>query len=147
MNIQDWFPLGLTGLISLQSKVQGTPKSLPQLHSSKASILRCSTFFMFQLSHSYMTTGKTIALTIWGFPDSSVGKESAWNAGDTGSIPGSGRSARGEIGYPVQYSDLENSFHGLYIPWGGKESDRTEQLSLFTFDYMDLCWQSNVSAF
>ena len=39
-----------------------------------------------------------------GFPDSSVGKESACNAGDPGSIPGSGRSAGEEIGYPLQYS-------------------------------------------
>ena len=44
--------------------VQGTLKSLLQHHSSKASILRCSAFFMVQLSHPYMTTGKTIALTI-----------------------------------------------------------------------------------
>ena len=43
--------------------VQGTLKSLLQYHSSKASILRCSAFFIVQLSHSYMTTGKTIALT------------------------------------------------------------------------------------
>ena len=43
--------------------VQGTLKSLLQHHSSKASILWCSTFFMVQLSHPYMTTGKTIALT------------------------------------------------------------------------------------
>ena len=43
--------------------VQGTLKSLLQLHSSKASILRCSAFFTVQLSHPYMTTGKTIALT------------------------------------------------------------------------------------
>ena len=43
--------------------VQGTLKSLFQHHSSKASILWCSTFFMVQLSHPYMTTGKTIALT------------------------------------------------------------------------------------
>ena len=61
MNIQDWFALGLTGLISLQSK------SLPQHHSSKASILWCSVFFMMQLSHPCMTTGKTIALTIGTF--------------------------------------------------------------------------------
>ena len=46
--------------------VQGTLKSLFQHHSSKASILRCSTF-MVQLSHPYMTTGKTIALTRWTF--------------------------------------------------------------------------------
>ena len=52
MNVQDWFPLGLTGLISVQSK------SLLQHHSSKASVLQHSTFFMVQLSHTYMTTGK-----------------------------------------------------------------------------------------
>ena len=43
--------------------VQGTLKSLLQYHSSKASILRCSAFFIVQLSHPYMTTGKTTALT------------------------------------------------------------------------------------
>ena len=47
--------------------VQGTLKSLLQHHSSKASILRCSAFFTVQLSHPYMTTGKTIALTRWSF--------------------------------------------------------------------------------
>ena len=47
--------------------VQGTLKSLLQHHSSKASILRCSAFFTNQLSHPYMTTGKTIALTRWTF--------------------------------------------------------------------------------
>ena len=45
--------------------VQGTLKSLLQYHSSKASVLWCSAFFMVQLSHPYMTTGKTIALTRW----------------------------------------------------------------------------------
>ena len=50
--------------------VQGTLKSLLQHHSSKVSILRCSAFFIGQLSHPYMTTGKTIALTRW----TSVGK-------------------------------------------------------------------------
>ena len=58
MNIQDWFPLGLTGWISLQ-----TLKSLLQNHSSKASILRHSAFFIVQISHPYMTTGKTITWT------------------------------------------------------------------------------------
>ena len=52
--------------------VQGTLKSLLQHHSSKASILPCSTFFTVQLSHSYMTPGKTIALTRRNF----VGKDS-----------------------------------------------------------------------
>src|SRR5574342_1130569 len=47
--------------------VQGTLKSLLQHHSSKPSILRCSTFFTVQLSHPYMITGKTIALTRWTF--------------------------------------------------------------------------------
>ena len=47
--------------------VQGTLKSLLQCHSSKASILWCSAFFIVQLSHPYMTTGKTIALTRWTF--------------------------------------------------------------------------------
>ena len=47
--------------------VQGTLKSLLQHHSSKASIFRCSAFFTVQLSHPYMTTGKTIALTRWTF--------------------------------------------------------------------------------
>ena len=47
--------------------VQGTLKSLLQHHSSKASILRCSAFFKVQLSHPYMTIGKTIALTRWNF--------------------------------------------------------------------------------
>ena len=53
MNIQDWFPLGLTSLISLLSK-----GLLLQHHDSKASIVQRSTFLMVQLSHSYMTTGK-----------------------------------------------------------------------------------------
>ena len=64
MNIQDWFPLGWTGWISLQSK--GLSRVL-QHHSSKASILQCSAFFMVQLSHLHMTTGKNRALTIWTF--------------------------------------------------------------------------------
>ena len=63
MNTQDWSPLEWTGWISLQSK--GTLKSLLQHHSSKTSILRHSAFFIVQLSHPYMTMGKTIALTKW----------------------------------------------------------------------------------
>ena len=47
--------------------VQGTLKHLLQHYSSKASILQCSAFFTFQLSHPYITTGKTIALTRWNF--------------------------------------------------------------------------------
>ena len=54
----DWFDL---------LEVQGTLKSLLQHHSSKASILQHSAFFTVQLSHPYMTTGKTVVLTIWTF--------------------------------------------------------------------------------
>ena len=62
-----------SGLISFRMDwldllaVQGSLKSLLQHHSSKASILQCSAFFIVQLSHPYMTTGKTIALTRWTF--------------------------------------------------------------------------------
>ena len=62
-----------SGLISFRMNwldllaVQGTLKSLFQHHSSKASVLQCSALFMVQLSHPYMTTGKTIALTRWTF--------------------------------------------------------------------------------
>ena len=58
MNIQNWFPLGWNLLV-----VHGTLKSLLQYHSSKESILLCSPFFIVQISHPYMTTAKTIALT------------------------------------------------------------------------------------
>ena len=47
--------------------VQGTLESLLQHHNSKASILKCSAFFIVQLSHPYMTAGKTVALTRWTF--------------------------------------------------------------------------------
>ena len=60
-NIQDWFPVGLIGCDLLA--VPGTLKSLLQHHSSKASIRWPSTFFIVQLSHPYMTTGKTVSLT------------------------------------------------------------------------------------
>ena len=62
-----------SGLISFRMDwldllaVQGTLKSLLQHHSSKASVLRCSAFFIVQLSHPYVTTGKAIALTRWTF--------------------------------------------------------------------------------
>ena len=65
MNIQGWFPLGLTGLVSLM------PKELSRVFSnithSTASNLWCSVFFMVQLAHLYMTNGKTRALIIWTF--------------------------------------------------------------------------------
>ena len=62
------------------------------------------------------------------FPDSSVGKESACNAGDPGSIPELGRSPGEGKGYSLQYSGVENSRD--YIVCGCRESEITEQLSL-----------------
>ena len=64
MHIQDWSPLGWTDCISLLSK--GLSRVL-QHHSSKASILRRSAFFIVQLSHPYLTTRKSTALTRWTF--------------------------------------------------------------------------------
>ena len=66
VNIQDWFALGLTYWLDLLV-VHGAFKSLLWLPSSEALILWHSAFFMGQLSHPYMTTGKTIALTRWTF--------------------------------------------------------------------------------
>ena len=71
MKTQDWFPLWWTGWLPLQSK---TLKSLFKHHSSKASVLQHPAFFMVQLSHPYMTTGKTIAFNTWTF----VGNVSAF---------------------------------------------------------------------
>ena len=64
INIQGWFPLGLTGLTSCST--QDSQNSLQQ-HSSKASIFQRSAFFTVQLSQPYMTSGKTIGLTRWTF--------------------------------------------------------------------------------
>ena len=63
MNTQDWSPLGWSGWISLPSKGLSRVFS----NSSKTSVLPCSAFFIVQLSHLYMTTGKAIALTRWTF--------------------------------------------------------------------------------
>ena len=75
----------------------------------------------------------------WGFPVSSAGKESIYNAGDTSSIPGAGRSPGGGHGNPLQYSFLKNP-HKLrslagYSSWGHKELDMTEWLSTHTSNY------------
>ena len=66
-NIQDWFPLEWTGWISLQPR--GLLKGILQHHSSNASVLQGTAFLIVQFSHSYMTTGKTIAFTRWIFVD------------------------------------------------------------------------------
>ena len=95
-----------------------------------------------------------MSMWVWGFLASSVGKESTCNAGDHGSILGLGSSDGEGIGYPLQYSwarpGLDSwvrkipwrrerlptpvfwpgEFHGMYSPWGRKELDTTERLSL-----------------
>ena len=73
-------------------------------------------------------------MTLEDFPSGSDGKASAYNAGDLGSIPGSGRSPGEGNGNQLQYSYLENPMDGGtwlgYSPWGRKESDTTERLHL-----------------
>ena len=71
--------------------------------------------------------------SLLGFPDGSEGKVSAYNAGDPGSIPGSGRSPGRRQWHPTPVF-LPGKFHGLrslvnYSPWGHKESDTTERLN------------------
>ena len=83
--------------------VQGTLKSLLQHHSSKASILQCLAFFIVQLSHPYMTTGKTIALTRWTF----VGKVMFLLFNMLSRLV-----IREGNGTPLQYSCLENPMDG-----------------------------------
>ena len=77
-------------------------------------------------------------ILLWIFPDSSIGKEPACNAGDPDLIPGSGRSpGEGNATHPLQYTSLENSVNtGAwslegYNPWSLKESDMTEQLYIY----------------
>ena len=73
-----------------------------------------------------------------GFPYGSAGKESACNAGDLGSIPGLGRSPGEGKGWPPTPVFWPGEFHGLYSPWGHKELDTTECLSLhFTEQYKE----------
>ena len=132
----DWFDL---------PELQGNLKSLLQHHSSKASVLLCSAFFIVQLSYPYMTTRKTIALTRWtfvdkvmsllfnvlsmqDFPGGSDGKVSVYSAGDLGWKD------------PLEKEmAIQSSILAWRIPmdreagllWGHKESDMTEQLSTY----------------
>ena len=86
----------------------------------KTTVLKVAYFCKIEISYKH------------SFPGGSDSKEPACNAGDLGSIPGSGRSPGGGNGNPLQYSCPENSMDGGYSPWGHKESDTTEQLTLLT---------------
>ena len=84
-----------------------------------------------------------------GLPSASDGKEPAWNAGNPGSVPGLGRSPAGRHGNPLQYSCLENFMdrersQAGYSPWGRKESDTTEQLTLSLFRFQKLLFSQPV---
>ena len=103
--------------------VLGTPKSLLQHRSSKASILRCSAFFTVQLSHPYMTTGITIALTIRTFVSKVISllfnmlsrfviRRRQWHPTPV-LLPGKSHGSRSLVGCN---------------PWGREESDTTERL-------------------
>ena len=115
---KDWsFSISLSneysGLISFRMDwldlpaVQGTLKSLLQHHSLKASILWHLAFFSCLVLFFYLCLW-----CIWDFPGGSDGKASAYNEGDSGSIPGSGRSLGEGNGNPLQYSCVENSMDG-----------------------------------
>ena len=107
--------------------VQGTLKSLLQHHSSKASILQCSAFFIVQLSHPYMTTGKTIALTRWTFVG--IVMSLLFNMLSKLVIREGNRN-------PLQYSCLGNPMDGeaWWAPVHGVAQSQT-QLSDFTFTF------------
>ena len=154
MNIQGWFPLGFISLMSLLSK--GLLRVCSNTSVPKHQFFGAQ-FFMVQLSHPHMTLVKpelwpdgpcwqsdgsafsyAVQVCHGGFPHSSAGKESACSAGDSGSIPGSGRSPGEGNGNPLQYSCLEHPLDPLQYcclehpmdwsgssPWGHKESDTT----------------------
>ena len=116
MNIQSWFPSGLTGFISFQSK--GLSRVLFNTTVQKHQIFSAQN--QWSNSHTALTrwifVSKVMSLVfhmlsgfVISFPDGSDGKESACNAGDLGSVPESGRSPGEGNCNPLQYSWLENS--------------------------------------
>ena len=143
LNIQGWFPLWLAGLISFLSK--GTLKSLLQPHILKASILWCSAFFMVQLSHPYLTFGKTICLP-WWLRWLSVCLQ--WGR------PGFDPWVR-KIPWRRKWQStpilLLGKFHGRrslvgYRPCS-REEVRHDWATSLSFFHTDLCWQSDGSLF
>ena len=162
MNIQDWSPLGLTGRSPWYTR--GSQESCPT-PQFKASILWWSAFFIVQLSHPYMTTGRTIALTRWTFVDKVMSllfnmlsrlvlnretyDESTWeghlnlSGGHEGRLLGVSEPRWGEgNGTPLQYSCLENPMdRGAWkAAVHGVAVGRT-WLSNFTFTFHLIHWR------
>ena len=105
-------------------------------------------YFLWHFEHWNLSA----LLLLWsllgmGFPNSSVGKESACKAGDPSLIPGLGRSARRRERLPTPVF-WPREFHGLYSPWGHTELDTTEWLSLFYLEcsLSPTCWTSGLQA-
>ena len=138
MDIQDWFPLGLTDWISLQSKGL---KSLLRYHSSKASILLRSAFFIVQLSYPYMTTGKTIALTRWTFVGKLMSLLSnmlsklviAFLPRSKGLLISWLQTPSGDFG--AQENKVSHCFHCFpnYLPW--RDGTRCHNLSFLNVEF------------
>ena len=106
------------------------PTQLPSCLSWWRIRLQCKRpWFSFWVGKIHWRSDRLPTPVFLGFPCGSAGKESACNAGDLGFIPGLGRSPGEGKGYALQYSG-PGEFHGLYCPWGCKESDTTEWLSL-----------------
>ena len=117
----------------------GEPSGLPSMGSHR-------------VGHDWSNLAAAVAaVSILGFPDSSVGKESACKVGDPSLIPGSGRSPRGGHSNSLQYSCLENP-HGQkslvgYIPWSCKKLDMTEVTKHSTAQFQFCCINSAVFYF
>ena len=112
------------------------------------SILRAGTWDLFNVvvysykfpsKHCLSASPKFWYIIVWGFPDSSAGKESSCNAGDLGLIPGLGRSPGEGNGYPLQYPGLENSMdylvHGVAKSWTWLSDKHTKSWELCGYDY------------
>ena len=156
VNTQDWSPLGWTGWISLQSKGLSRvfSNTTVQKHQFFGALLSNSHIQTWPLGKPYpwldrfafyrwfMYNPMTISLLcLTYFPDnSSVDKESSCNAGDPGSILGSGRSPGEGKGYPLQYPGLENSMdytlHGVTKSW-----TQLSNVHLFPLGYF---WRSSI---
>ena len=115
--------------------VQGTLKSFLQHHSSKASILQCSAFFIFQLSHPYMTSGKTIALTRRTF----VGKVMALLFSKLSLLKKAMAPHSSTLAWQLPWTEEPGRLQSM---WSQRVRDNwATSLSLFTFMHWRRKWQ------